>query len=99
MIKALLSGIFKLIISLVNLLLLPIDTLISNYLPSLSDALEYITQFFSKIGELIPFVISYFGLNSTVLSIIVAIITFILTVPILVNTVKLALAWYNKLKP
>lgn len=99
MIKALLSGIFKLIISLVNLLLLPIDTLISNYLPSLSEALEYITQFFEKIGELIPFAISYFGLNTIVLSIIVAIMTFILTVPLLVNTVKLALAWYNKLKP
>lgn len=98
MIKAIINGIFKLIMGLVNLLLLPIDTLITNYMPSLSSALDYVNDFFDTIGNFVPFVISYFGFSELVLNSIILIMTFILTVPLLVHTVKLALAWYNKLK-
>lgn len=99
MIKALLNGIIKLIISLVSVLLTPIDALIEQFMPNVSNALNYVAGFFDLIGSMISFVISYTGLNSFVLSAIIAIFTFILTVPLMVNTVKLALAWYNKLKP
>lgn len=98
MIKAIINGVFKLIMSLVNLLLLPIDTLIANFLPEVSQVLGYINDFFDLIGDFIPFVISYTGLNEFVLSSIITIVTFILTVPLMVHTIKLALAWYNKLK-
>ena len=98
MIKAIINGIFKLIMSLVNLLLLPIDTLIEQFLPDVAKIIDYVSSFFEYIGDFIPFVISYTGLNQFVLSSIVSIITFILTVPLMVHVIKLALAWYNKLK-
>lgn len=98
MIKALISGIFKIIISLVSVLLAPIDALIAQFLPSLDNALSYISLFFDYIGGFIPWVISYTGLSPLVLNIIIDIIVFILTVPIMVETIKLAVAWYNKLK-
>lgn len=98
MIKAIIKGIFKLVLSLVNLILLPIDTLISNYLPSVSNAIDTVSSFFNWVASLIPWGISWFGLSSTTISLFVAYITFELTVPLLIHTVKLALQWYDKLK-
>lgn len=99
MIKAIIGGIFKLVIGLVSILLAPIDLLITKFLPNLSNGLSYITDFFELIGDFIPWVISYTGINTFVLTIIVDILVFILTLPLMVNTMKLALAWYDKLKP
>lgn len=98
MIKAIINGIFKLIMSLVTLLLSPIDYLIEQFLPDVANIIDYVGSFFDYIGDFIPFVISYTGLNQLVLNGIYVILVFILTVPLMVHTIKLALAWYNKLK-
>lgn len=99
MIKALLKGIIKLIVKLVSLLLLPIDSLIDSYLPSLSSAFDSIGYFFQIVSNGIGWVISASGIPSSAIAIIVATMTFKLTVPILVSTTKLAIKWYDKLKP
>lgn len=98
MINSILMGIFKVIISLVNLLLAPIDLLIESAFPSISDGLDMVSNFFNWVAGLIPWGISWFGLNSTVILLFVAYTTFELTVPVAVHTVKLALKWYDKLK-
>lgn len=97
MINAIIKGIFKLIMGLVNLLLLPIDALITQFLPDVSSALNHVNDFFDLIGSYLPWVISYTGLLG-LMSPIILIVTFILTVPLMVKTIKLALKWYNKLK-
>lgn len=99
MIKSIISGIFKLVISLVNLLLSPIDSLIAKFLPSLSSGIDKVSAFFNWVAGLIPWGISWFGFDDAVISLFVAYMTFELTVPILIHTIKLALKWYNKLKP
>ena len=99
MIQALLTGIFKLVISLVNLLLAPIDAIIEQFLPSVSDGLSYVSGFFNWVGNLLPWGVSWFGLDSTIIALFVSYMTFELTVPIMVHTVKLAIKWYDKLKP
>lgn len=99
MINKLLMGIFKLIISLVSLILTPIDALITNALPSLDSALTAVANFFNYIGSSIGWVISLTGLSSETLSLIVLYFTFKLTAPMLFYMIKLALSWYNKLKP
>ncbi len=98
MIKAIISGVFKLIISLVSVILTPIDMLIEQFLPGLDTAFSYISNFFDYIGNIVPFVISYLGINEVVLNAIIDMFVFILTVPLMVHTIKLAIAWYNKLK-
>lgn len=98
MINAIIQGIFSLIMSLINVILTPIDALISQFLPSLDKALSYISNFFDYIGNVVPWVISYTGINAFVLNAIIDIFVFILTVPYLANGIKLAIAWYNKLK-
>lgn len=99
MINALLTGIFKLIIGLVSVILSPIDLLITNALPSLDNALRAVASFFTYIGSSIGWVISLTGLSSETLSLLVLYFTFKLTAPMLFYMIKLALAWYNKLKP
>lgn len=98
MIKLLISGIFKIVIALVSLILAPIDALIAQFLPSLDTVFSYISQFFEFLGSIVPFVVSYTGINSLVLNACIDIIVFILTLPLMVHTVKLAISWYNKLK-
>lgn len=99
MINAILTGIFKLIIGLVSIILSPIDLLITNALPSLDNALTAVANFFTYIGTSIGWVISLTGLSSETLSLIVLYFTFKLTAPLLFYMIKLALTWYNKLKP
>jgi len=99
MINAMLNGIFKLIIGLVSIILAPIDLLITNALPSLDNALTAVSNFFTYIGSSIGWVISLTGLSSETLSLIVLYFTFKLTAPMLFYMIKLALSWYNKLKP
>lgn len=99
MINALLTGIFKLIIGLVSIILAPIDLLITNALPSLDNAFTGVANFFTYIGSSIGWVISLTGLSSATLSLIVLYFTFKLTAPMLFYMIKLALSWYNKLKP
>lgn len=99
MINALLTGIFKLIIGLVSVILAPIDLLITNALPSLDNALTAVANFFTFIGSSLGWVISLTGLSSDTLSLIVLYFTFKLTAPMLFYMIKLALSWYNKLKP
>lgn len=99
MINAILKGIFKLITSLVGVLLSPIDSLIATALPDLQTGLNAIGEFLSLATSSVGWVLSVFGLSSECLSLIVLYFTFKLTVPLTISTIKLAIRWYDKLKP
>lgn len=99
MINKLLMGIIKLIVSLVSVLMTPIDSLIESLLPDLSNALTAIGNFFSLISQSIGWCISTLGLSNETLSLIVMYFTFKLTAPMMFYMIKLALSWYNRLKP
>lgn len=99
MIAKLFTFIFDLVINLVNLLLSGVDSIIEQFLPSVADAIDMISALFNNVLNFIPWVMSWMGLNSTVVGIVVAVFTFELTVPFIVHTIKLAIKWYDKLKP
>lgn len=99
MIAKLFTFLFKVVITLVNTLLGGVDNLIETYLPQVANAIDMISSLFQNILLLIPWVMSWMGLNSTVVGIVVAVITFEITVPFLIHTIKLAIKWYDKLKP
>ncbi len=99
MINKLLMGILKLIIGLVSVILSPIDSLITKSLPSLDSALTAVGNFFNLISNSIGWGISTLGLSNEALSLIVLYFTFKLTAPMLFYMIKLALSWYNRLKP
>lgn len=99
MINAILTGIINLIVGLVEIVLYPFDALILSALPDLSNALTAIGGFISVITSGLGWVVSLTGLSSETLSLIVMYFTFKLTAPMLFYMIKLALSWYNKLKP
>lgn len=99
MINAILKGIISLIIGLVSLILTPIDNLILTVLPNLSNALTAVGNFLNLISNGIGWAVSLTGLSNEALSLIVMYFTFKLTAPMLFYMIKLALSWYNKLKP
>lgn len=98
MVKALVSGLFKLIMKLVAIVLAPLDLLIKSLVPDLTVAFSRINAFFDLLGDYASFGISYFGFDSTTISLIVIIFTSILTIPLAVHLIKLAVKWYNTLK-
>ena len=99
MINAILTGIINIILFLVNLLLLPIDALISTLLPDLSNALTSVAVMFDYALSYIGFAIDMTGLSDLAIGLIVSYWVFKLSAPLLVSTIKTALNWYRTLKP
>ena len=99
MINAILTGIINIILFLVNLILLPIDALISTLLPDLSNALTSVSVMFDYALSYIGFAIDMTGLSDLAIGLIVSYWVFKLSAPLVVSTVKTALNWYRTLKP
>lgn len=99
MIGKLLSGLFDLIIGLVNVLLAPIDSAISTALPDLSNALNSIASFFDYITSIVGYAVDASGLTDVSMALIVSYWVFVLTGSLSINLFKSAIKWYNALKP
>lgn len=98
MIKAIVKGVIKLMISLVSILLTPIDSLISQYLPQLDSLINYVNQFFTYVSQFLGWIIDASFISQEVLSFIVIYYTFKLTFWIILWGIKSAIKWYNALK-
>lgn len=98
MIKALINGIIKLIMSLVSVLTAPIDMIIEQALPDLSNALNSFASVLTLITDVMGWVISLTGISTTAISLIVTYYVFKLTTPILFSSIKAAIKWYKTLK-
>lgn len=98
MIKAIIKGIFKVIISLTSLLVAPLDNLIQTFLPDLGNAINSVGQFFNFALNTLGFCVSMLGLSSLAINLIILYFTFKLTAPLAVYTFKVAIKWYNALK-
>lgn len=100
MIAKLMSAIMTLIISLVNVLLAPINLIIQQFLPAeVTAGLNSIGGFFQTVSNGLGWVVSASGIPQTAIAIIVATMIFKLSVPIVVYSTKLAIKWYDKIKP
>ena len=99
MVNAILNGFFNVTISLINLLLLPIDNLINSTIPQFGDVLTSFANFLSYILGFIPWGLSWFHIPTAILSFIIYYIIAKITISASVHAVKLALAWWRTLKP
>ena len=99
MVNAILRGIFNLVIGLVQNILRPIDLLLANSIPAISDLLTGFGNFLSYILGFIPWVLSWFHIPTFLLTFLVYYLIAKITVSQAVHVVKLAIAWYRALKP
>lgn len=99
MINALLTGIFKVITGLVNLILSPINSLITNSIPDLANIFATIRTCFNILFSGLGWWKDASLLSSETISLLILCWTIRLTLPLTIYVVKLAIKWYNKLKP
>lgn len=98
MINAILTGIFNIVLFLVNLILAPIDALLSAAVPDTANALQSVANMFQLATSYLGFVVDMTGLSAQAIALIVMYFTFKLTYPLVVYTIKLAVKWYNSMK-
>lgn len=98
MINKILMGIFKIIVNLISLLLTPINNAISQYLPGLDSALTGLANVLQIGGEYIGWVFDALCITPTTISLLVSVMVFKLTFPLVVSLFKLVVNWYDKMK-
>lgn len=98
MINSIVTGIISLITYLVSLILVPIDNVLLNLMPDLSNAFTSIGEFLNLLSDGIGWAVSITGLSSNALSLIVAFYIFKLTAPLTFYMLKLAVDWFRTLK-
>ena len=94
MIGKILLGIISLITSLIYGILTPIDTIIQNSFPVLSDAINSVGTVFNFISTSIVWAVNLSGLSASCISLIVAYYTFKLSLPLAISGIKLVVKWY-----
>lgn len=99
MINAILTGIFKIVTSLVGVLLSPINELIKTYLPDLTNIIGVVNRSFEYLFYSVGWWKDALLLSTETISFIILVITARLTLPFIISTVKLAIKWFDKLKP
>lgn len=99
MIGALFNALFSLIINLVDIILLPIDTIIQSAFPSVAQLLASVNSMFSLVLSGLGWVIGLTCLPPLAFQLLLLYFTFILTVPIAISSIKLVIRWYNAIKP
>ena len=98
LINTLLQGVLNLVSFLINILLTPIDNFISTNLPTISGALSSVDYLINECIKYIGLVISYSGITSSTINIIIPLIVFLYTVPLLVHGIKLSIKWFKTLR-
>lgn len=99
MIGKILSGLFSLVIALINTLLAPIDALIDQFLPAVSDALDAVNSLLDFTVQIVGYVVDASGIADYAIALVVGYWTFVITATFSVYVVKLALKWYRMLMP
>lgn len=97
-INDMLLAIVKFIVSFINILLYPVDMIIQNFLPDLSNIFTAIGNYLSIIASSIGWVISLSGLSSGTISLVILYYIFKLSAPLVFYFIKMAVQWYDKLK-
>lgn len=98
MINKILMGVFKIVVSLISLLLTPINNAITQYLPGLDNALTGLANVFQIGGQYIGWILDALCITPTTISLLVSVMVFKLTFPLVVSLFKLVINWYDKMK-
>lgn len=84
---------------LVKIILLPIDLLIKQFLPNVNEAFIAVGTFLNLIAQGLGWAISAAGIPYAAIALVATYYIFKLTFPVIMWGVKLAIQWYNAIKP
>lgn len=97
--KWLIKVIFKAVKLLLTAILTPLNLIINQFMPGVADIISQINGFFTAITNGVLWVKSWLPFTSAFYTILVSVLTFSIMVPLLTHSIKVIVAWYNKLKP
>lgn len=97
MINSILNGLIEFFTTLLNILLLPLDTAIQTFLPDFSDVLSLFNDFVDQVLGFFPWILSWFNIPDLVLTLAVGWIIGKISISIAVYTIKLVVAWWDRL--
>lgn len=97
MIESVFNFILNFIMSMVELLLIPLDLIISQFIPDLSEIITSINEYLNLSYTYISFIVDFTFLSSFAVNLLFSFMLFKLTVPVSAYVIKLALNWWKKL--
>lgn len=98
MVKFIIKALLKVIMFLVDIVLAPLNLLIRALMPDFANIISIVNGFFDMLGDYSAIAVSYLGLTPLVLNSILLLLGAIISIPLAVHTIKLAIRWYNALK-
>lgn len=98
-VTSLFTIVFKAVLTVLTFIFVPLDALVSTYLPVLDNMLTTVSNYLSYIFTYMGWVISLSGISSTAIAIVISYYIFVLTVPVPIWLIKLGIDWYHHLKP
>lgn len=93
-----LNVVFSLVSTFMKIILAPIDMLIVNYLPDVSDMIVKLREFLSLCFSFIGWVIDAFGIPSGAITLIISYFVLKYTIHMAVIGFKLIFGWVKSLK-
>lgn len=97
MIKVLIDGLLNLFSIVITVILTPINLALNTLVPDLTNAIAIVNSFWSLLETYGKFCISYTGMTSTTMSIIIVLIYANLIIPWTVHGLKLVAKWWEVL--
>lgn len=97
MIRVIIIGVLRLLTLLINVVLYPINLLLTSLVPDVTSAFTKITDFFSTIRSYAVFGLSYTGIEPTFIQIACIEMVAIITIPFAVHGLKLIARWWETL--
>lgn len=94
-----LQSLLKRIIFIVNIILFPVDTFVANSFPAFYNTTVYITDMLQYALTYVNYVLDSFGFESITILFLVSYLIFKVTLPLQIWFIKLAVRWYNAIKP
>ena len=98
MIDIFIKGVIDFSTFFISTLSAPIDGVISTYLPSVENAFQLATDFFSYILGFIPWILSWFNFPSFFLKFLFSSWSFVILVSLALHTIKLFIKWFHMIK-
>lgn len=97
--KWLIKVIFKAVKLLISVILAPIDAVLESLAPEVSGIIAGVVQFFEFLTDVVIWVKSWLPFTDAFWVALAGVLIFKYTIPLATHTIKVIVAWYNKLKP
>lgn len=97
--KLIIRVIGQFVMTLINLLLLPINTIIETYLPGLTSALQSLSNLLEWLKDFAAWFISWLPFSSDFYTFFYSVVFFTLFVPLVLSAIKVVVKWWHALVP